>query len=195
MKMKIELRTESMNISGYVNVTGKCSKPLNTPHGRCIEVVEERAFAESLGRNGDVYVSVDHDSTHAFASTKSGTLELHEDAIGLHASVTITDKTIIELARKGKIKGWSFGMTNVVDEMEQRAGKLPIRHIKSLDLDHITLVVNKVPCYAATSIECRADGDFSMEYRSLGETPEIIPKYDYSQYEERVRRLASSMRL
>ena len=85
-------------------------------------------------------------------------------------------------------------MTNVVDEMEQRAGKLPIRHIKSLDLDHITLVVNQTPAYSATSVECRADGEFSMEYRSFGETPDIVNKPDFSQYEQRIRDLVSNRR-
>ena len=190
--MKIELRTDSLNITGYVNVTGKFSKPVATPHGKCIEVIEERAFAESLSRNGDICVTVDHDSSHIYASTSAGTLQLREDAVGLHADVTITDENLIEIAKKGKIKGWSFGMYNVVDELEQRADNLPIRHVKSLDLDHITLVVNQTPAYSATSVECRADGEFSMEYRSLGETPDIVNKPDFSQYEQRIRDLVSN---
>ena len=192
--MKIEVRADSVNITGYVNVTGKRSKPVVTPHGKCIEVIEERAFADSLSKRGDVYVNVDHDSGHAYASTSAGTLELKEDAIGLHADVLITDETVIELARKGKIKGWSFGMMNVVDEMEQRAeDELPVRHVKSLDLDHITLVVNKTPCYAATSVECRAEGDTSIEYRSLEDLPELhisnANKPNYTEYEERIKKL------
>ena len=192
--MKIELRTDSLNITGYVNVTGKFSKPVATPHGKCIEVIEERAFAESLSRNGDICVTVDHDNSKIYASTSAGTLQLREDAVGLHADVTITDENLIEIAKKGKIKGWSFGMYNVVDELEQRADNLPIRHVKSLDLDHITLVVNQTPAYSATSVECRADGEFSMEYRSLGETPDIVNKPDFSQYEQRIRDLVSNRR-
>lgn len=192
--MKIEVRADSVNITGYVNVTGKRSKPVVTPHGKCIEVIEERAFADALSKGGDVYVSVDHDSGHAYASTSAGTLNLKEDAIGLHADVLITDETVIELARKGKIKGWSFGMMNVVDEMEKRAeGELPVRHVKGLELDHITLVVNKTPCYAATSVECRAEGDTSIEYRSLEDLPELhisnANKPDYTEYEERIKKL------
>ncbi len=78
--MKIEVRADSVNITDYVNVTGKRSKPVVTPHGKCIEVIEERAFADSLSKRGDVYVSVDHDSGHAYASTSAGTLELKEEA-------------------------------------------------------------------------------------------------------------------
>ncbi len=192
--MKIEVRANGIHISGYVNVTGKKSHPVITPHGKCIEVIEERAFEKALARNGDVKVSVDHEEGYAYASTRDGTAKLYEDAIGLHADILISDSLVIEMAKKGKIKGWSFGMYNVVDEMEQRAeGELPIRHVKELDIDHITLVVNKTPCYAATSVECRADETVDIEQRSLDIEPELHisdeHKHDYTTYEERIEKL------
>jgi HK97 family phage prohead protease len=172
--MKIEIRADNTaQITGYVNTVERKSRPVITPHGKCIEVVQERAFEKAIEVSGNVNVTVDHDNTHIYASTDSKTLELYEDGIGLHASVIITDKSVIELAKTGKIKGWSFGMYNVVDELEQRAGELPIRHIKSLHLDHITLVVNKTPCYSATSVELRADEDVDIEVRSIQSTVEL----------------------
>ena len=100
-----------------------------------------------------------------YASTDEGTLKLYEDNIGLHADVLITDETLIELAKKGKIRGWSFGMYNVQDELEQRADQLPLRRIKALDLEHLTLVVKKTPVYSATSVEIRADAEVEIETR------------------------------
>lgn len=195
--MKIEVRADGAKISGYVNVTGKKSRPIVKPDGtRCVEEVEERAFEDAISRAGDVTVTVDHDKTHVYASTSDNTLTLKEDAIGLHADVLIKDSTIIGLAKEGKIRGWSFGMYNVVDEMEQRADELPIRHIKKLDLDHITLVVNKRPCYAATSVELRADeADDVMEYRASDDNVEIIVEtqkkpIDYSEYEKRIKKVS-----
>ena len=136
--MKIEVRSDGLHISGYVNVTGKLSKPVITPRGKVLETIEERAFGEAIARSGDITVELDHDAGRAYARTSDGTLELHEDSIGLHANVIITDSVLIELARKGKLRGWSFGMYNVVDEMEQRAdSELPIRHVKSLMLEHV----------------------------------------------------------
>lgn len=190
--INIEERADGLHISGYVNATGKPSRPIITPHGKVIEVIEERAFEETLKNGGDVYVSVDHDSGHAYASTSDSTVTLYEDTIGLHADVLVTDATLIDLAKKGKIKGWSFGMYNVVDELEQRADDLPIRHIKSLTLDHITLVVNKQPCYAATSVEVRADNDVYVETRTLSDESQvniIIEKPDLSAYRERIANL------
>ena len=116
--MKIEIRADNeMHISGYVNVTGKKSRPVITPHGKCVEVIEERAFEKALEKSGDITVSIDHNSRYAYASTRDGTLNLYEDAIGLHADVLITDTTVIEMAKKGKIKGWSFSMYTGIKSM------------------------------------------------------------------------------
>lgn len=190
--MKIEVRADGAHISGYVNVTGKISRPIPSPNGQFVETVDERAFANAIAKSGNITVTVDHDSTHVYAETNDGTLQLEEDAIGLKATVLIKDQTIIEAAKKGKIRGWSFGMYNVVDEMEQRADQLPLRHIKDMYLDHITLVKDKFPCYAATSVECRTDGEVSVECRALDTGVEIEvekQKIDYAEYKERIQKL------
>ena len=48
--MKIEIRADGAHISGYVNVTGKRSRPVITPHGKVIEEIEPRAFEQAIGR-------------------------------------------------------------------------------------------------------------------------------------------------
>ncbi len=193
--MKIEIRADGAHISGYVNVVERKSRPVITPHGKVIEEIEPRAFEKAIERAGNITVTVDHDNSHVYASTDDGTLNLYEDNIGLHADVLIRDETIIELARKGKVKGWSFGMYNVQDEMEQRGEDLPLRRIKSLDLDHITLVVKKTPCYSATSIEVRADAEVDIETRTSEQTPQITeieqkapdtPFFDNSAFRRRI---------
>ncbi len=42
--MRIEERADGLHINGYVNVTGKRSRPVITPRGKVIETIEERAF-------------------------------------------------------------------------------------------------------------------------------------------------------
>ncbi len=192
--MKIEVRADGLHISGYVNVTGKLSRPVITPRGKVLETIEERAFAEAIKKSGDVSVQLDHDAGHAYARTSDSTLVLREDAIGLHADVLITDETVIEMARKGKLRGWSFGMYNVQDELEDRGtDELPIRHVKGLLLDHVSLIKDKVPCYAATSVECRAGEEIDIEQRGIDIEPELIieNKPDYSEYEKRISELCS----
>ena len=120
--MQLEFRADGAHISGYVNVTEKKSRPVMTPHGRVVEEIEPRAFEDAIHRAGNITLTVDHDSGHVYAETQNGTLKLYEDAIGLHADVLITDPDLIQIARMGKIRGWSFGMCNVQDKLEQRAG-------------------------------------------------------------------------
>ena len=198
--MNIEIRADGARISGYVNTTEKKSRPIITPHGKVIEEIEPRAFESAIARAGNITLTVDHDASHVYAETRKGTLQLYEDDIGLHADVLITDADIVDLAKKGKIRGWSFGMYNVVDELEPRADDLPIRHVKALDLDHVTLVVNKKPAYAATSVEVRAGEDTIVETRERAEDPHITepapaaepqkgPSYDNSPYQQRVRKV------
>lgn len=190
--MKIEVRADGLHISGYVNVTGKLSRPVITPRGKVLETIEERAFEEAIKKSGEVTVQLDHDAGHVYARTSDSTLSLREDAIGLHADVLITDELVIEMARKGKLRGWSFGMYNVQDEMESRgADELPIRHVKGFILDHVSLIKDKVPCYAATSVECRADDMIDMEQRAIDIEPELVieNKPDFSEYESRIKAL------
>lgn len=187
--MNVEIRADGAHISGYVNVTEKKSRPVITPRGKVIEEIEPRAFEQAIGRAGNITVTVDHDNSHVYASTDEGTLSLYEDDIGLHADVLITDKTLIDLAKSGKIKGWSFGMYNVQDEMESRADDLPLRRIKSLDLDHLTLVVKKTPFYSATSVEIRAGTEIDIETRARTDSPVIedkTPSYDNTAYRRRL---------
>lgn len=197
--MNIEIRADGAHITGYVNVTEKKSRPVITPHGKVVEEIEPRAFEEAINRAGNITVTVDHDNTHVYASTEEGTLKLYEDNIGLHADVLITDETLIDLAKKGKIKGWSFGMYNVKDSVESRAeGELPLRKISALDIDHVTLVVNKTPCYSATSVEVRADAEVDIETRTIEQSPRITevepkkqdaPFFDNSAFRSRVESL------
>lgn len=187
--MRIEIRADGAHISGYVNATEKKSRPVVTPHGRVVEEIEPRAFAAALERASDVALTVDH-TDKVYASTKAGTMELHEDEIGLHANASVTDPELVEAARAGKIRGWSFGMYNVRDEIEPRTEGLPLRRIKALDLDHVTLVVSKFPVYSATSVEVRAGGEVDVETRATFYNAQIVdttPRFDNSAYRNRAQ--------
>lgn len=193
--MQIEIRADGVHISGYVNATEKKSRPVITPHGKVIEEIEPRAFQSALDKAENILLTKDHDPDYPLAETRAGTLKLYEDSIGLHADAFITDPQTMEEAKKGKIRGWSFGMYNVKDELEQRAEQLPLRKVKSFDMDHITLVVKKVPAYCATSIEVRADAEIEMELRNREDTPKVteagpfrlgLPAYNNSAFRARV---------
>ena len=193
--MKVELRADGkLQISGYVNVTGKMSRPVITGKGRrVIEVIEERAFQNALSRASNVQMTKDHNSNYVLAETRADTLKLYEDNIGLRAEAVIDDEKTIEEAKAGKLKGWSFGMRNIDDSIEERAEQLPLRKVKGFDLDHVTLVVHKTPVYAATSIELRADDvQEELETRAFDDDVKFIdnkPKFDNTEFKERLEKL------
>lgn len=194
--MKAELRADGLHISGYVNVPGRISRPVMTSRGKMVEVIEQGAFQRAIDAAADgVKMLLDHNHFRMLAATGDGSLEVHEDEIGLRAEALVTDPEVIEGARAGKLRGWSFNMRNVKDEVEERAGELPLRHVKSFDMDEITLVMNKVPVYSATSVEIRAEEAEDVEERASTEEIELIlppekpdPNAEYKNRLKKIRR-------
>ena len=187
--MRVEVRADGVHISGYVNVPGRASRPVITPHGRVIETIEQGAFKNALAKAGDeLRMLMDHNSARQLASIADGTLTAREDAIGLYAEATVSDPEVVEAAKKHELRGWSFNMRNVQDELEQRAEGLPLRKVKSFDMSEISLILHAVPCYSATSVEVRADGtDADTELRALGDTEFIIPEEKQQSKKEKIR--------
>ena len=198
--MRAELRADGLHISGYVNVPGRESRPVMTPHGRVIEIIEQRAFQKAIERADNIRMLLDHDPARILASTQDNTLTVREDAVGLRAESVVTDPEVIDGARAGKLRGWSFNIRNPKDTLEQRAEGLPIRHITDLDMDEVTLVMNKVPVYSSTSIEVRADTDEEVEYRA--DFPDEIDFTDLTEhhadpkpeYQEENRKIIASLK-
>lgn len=187
--MRVEVRADGVHISGYVNVPGRASRPVITPRGKVIETIEQGAFKNALAKIGDeLRMLMDHNSARQLASVADGTLTAREDAIGLYAEATVTDPEVVEAAKKHELRGWSFNMRNVEDELEQRAEGLPLRKVKSFDMSEISLILHAVPCYSATSVEVRADGtDADTELRALGDTEFIIPEEKQQSEKDKIR--------
>ncbi len=192
--MKAEIRADGLHISGYVNVPGRESRPVITPRGKVIEVIEQRAFQRALQKVDNVDLMVDHE--RKIASTKEGNLKVWEDEIGLRAEAVVTDEEVIQGAKAGKLKGWSFNMLKVVDEIEERAGKLPLRRVKDFLMTEITLALKKIPIYSATSIEIRAEEEEEVEVRAFecevkikDLTENKKQNIDYTEYQNKINKL------
>lgn len=187
--MRVEVRADGVHISGYVNVPGRASRPVITPHGRVIETIEQGAFKSALTKAGnELRMLMDHNSARQLASVADGTLTAREDAIGLYAEATVTDPEVVQAAKKHELRGWSFNMRNVQDELEQRAEGLPLRKVKAFDMSEISLILHAVPCYSATSVEVRADGtDADTELRALGDTEFIILEEKQQSEKEKIK--------
>lgn len=165
--MKAEIRADGLHISGYVNVTGRQSRPIFTKRGKVIEIIERRAFQKAIDRAANVQLLLDHRNDRVLASVKDKTLAVKEDEIGLRAEAVVTDPETIAAAKAGRLKGWSFNMLHPVDELEERADQLPIRRVKDFDMTEITLALDRIPAYSSTSIELRADEEVETEERAM----------------------------
>ena len=168
--MNIEIRNDSVVITGYVNAVERWSKPLKANlrgiAQRFIEKIKAGTFKTALKRNDNVKVLLNHDSERELANTKDGTAILEEDNIGLRAEVTITDPEVVEKARNNKLVGWSFGFRSNSDEVAQEA-TIATRTVTDMDLLEVSILDDtRSPAYYGTSIETRCEGEIEIEIRT-----------------------------
>ena len=157
--MNIRVTNDSVHIDGYVNAVERLSKPLTDRLGTFVERVKAGAFKRALERTDDVRILLNHDWQRDLGGTKDGNLELYEDAIGLHARATITDKEVVRQAKNGELVGWSFGFTDRDVEQGEENG-LTVRNVKDLNLYEVSLINrSKVPAYDGTLVAVRSADD------------------------------------
>lgn len=191
--MTQEIREQSVTIDGYVNAVARDSRPIRDRRGeQFIEQIVPGAFERAISRADEIKILLNHDYSRELGSTKTN-LQLFEDNIGLRAIAEITDAEVIEKAKKGELRGWSFGFIERAAKEEDTDSGLKRRFVEDMDLKEVSIIDNrKIPCYASTSIEMRADGNEVLEVRTL-ETKVISSeqkeKVDYSKYEATIRRL------
>ena len=187
--MQVEIREDSVFISGYVNVVERLSKPIReTLHGKVrtfLERIKAGVFRSALKKNSNVLVLLNHDTTRVLASTENGNAILEEDNIGLRAEITITDKYVVEKAREGKLSGWSLGFIANDDEITSE-GDNEIRTVTDIDLLEVSILDDtKAPAYYGTSIEAREGGARMVEVRAEnfteGEQIETAPTQEGEQ--------------
>ena len=167
--MNIEVRNDSVFISGYVNAVERWSKPirgnLRGMAQRFIEKIKAGVFKTALQRNKGVEVRLNHNPDRVLANTDNGTAVLEEDNIGLRAEVTITDPEVVEKARNHKLVGWSFGFYSNSDEVAQDA-TMATRTVTDMDLVEVSILDDtRSPAYYGQSIETRSEDGSMLEIR------------------------------
>lgn len=154
--MKMEIRSDdTIRLTGYVNVTGRDSRPIQSARGPFIEQVTPGTFKKALSANPNIEMRFNHG--RKLCDQQSGLL-LREDDIGLYADATFTDAEVAEKGRNHELRGWSFGFSVNRDHWDDE-GK---RYLDDINLREIS-ILDKTPAYIATSVEMR-DGEL-CEYR------------------------------
>lgn len=168
--MNIRIKENAVEIDGYVNAVERLSKPLKDRLGEFVERIKVGAFKRALDRADDVRILLNHQWDRDLGGIKDGNLELHEDAIGLHARATITDPEVIEQAKRGELRGWSFGFTDRDVEKGEENG-LTVRNVKDLDLYEVSLINRqRVPAYDGTLVAVRAADETLYNLGDVTET-------------------------
>ena len=195
--MRIEIRSNSVVIEGYVNAVGRDSRVMKDRKTgkRFVEQIRPGVFKRALEQN-EVQLLLNHDETRNLGSTETN-LTLYEDSIGLKARAEITDAEVIEKAKNKKLRGWSFGFYEM-DASEEDAGNgLERRFVEEMELKEVSIIdERKIPCYEGTSLEMRAEGKEIVK----SEVVEVRAAYvdcssqknepvDYTKYKNRIKEL------
>lgn len=169
-KKKVEIRSvgeipvagEGRTISGYAVVFGVESRVLWDWDGEFVEIIERGAIDEALINSSDVKALFNHDRDALLARSTNGegTLKLTLDDHGLRfefeAPETTAGNDVLELVRRGDLKGCSFAFTAEAENIEySKNGAERLRRVKKLSgLYDVSVVVD--PAYTQTSVDARS---------------------------------------
>lgn len=164
-EMKVETREgQAPQITGYAAVFDKPSEVM----GFFREKIKPGAFTKTI-QGGDVRALWNHDTASPLGRTKNGTLELKEDAMGLHIAITPPDtqwgRDAMESIRRGDVDQMSFGFVCTRDNWIKDAAGFPLREVLEVDLWEVSPVT--FPAYPDTSCAMR-----SMKEAGLDDPPQ-----------------------
>lgn len=172
--MRIEIRSDSVVLQGYVCVASRESRQLSSPKGPFVEEILPKTFERALNRGTNVDLLFNHNHSRKLGSTQTGELSLIEDQIGLRATAKITDEEVRNKAESGELRGWSFGFQALKDNWKQLENGIQKRSVEDLNLFEVS-ILDKTPAYIATSIEKRGENESILtEARMEEDSPEII---------------------
>ena len=191
--MKIEIRSNSIVLDGYVNAVERNSRVLLTPlKEKFVETIKSGAFKRALENADDVKLLFNHLTKRCLGSIKQGNLELFEDSIGLRAICTIYDDEIIEKAKNGELRGWSFGFVSLKDSWQKGDGDIQYRSVEELEIAEVS-ILDKTPAYIATTIETRNDQDVFIEHRNRDTESRCNQRIDYAKYETIIKKFGGNI--
>jgi HK97 family phage prohead protease len=151
VRMVVE-EADKRKIVGHAAVFNQLSLPLQFG---IREKILPGAFKESIEED-DIRALWNHDEKWVLGRTKSGTLRLKEDDVGLYIEIDPPDtnyaKDFIELIKRGDVDQMSFGFT-VIDEDYEKNNNQTIRILKKVRLFDVSPVT--FPAYPQTDVKVR----------------------------------------
>lgn len=148
----LELRSEGdgNTVVGYAAVWDSPSEPMPFT-----EFVKRGAFSKTLNDGADVRLLIDHEGI-PLARTKSGTLRLSEDNIGLRIESDLDPLNpdaarVISAMRRGDMTQMSFAFRTIKDWWNNDRSVRELREVQLFDVSIVTF-----PAYEETVAELRS---------------------------------------
>ena len=140
------------------------------------EEVSKGAFDKTLADGHNIYAMYNHNADMILGSTRSGSLKLNVDNIGLHFELRINPNIsyasdIAELVKSGDLEGCSFGFWVTDDEWTYTEDKIDLRIIKELELIEVT--ITPFPAYLDSEASCRSFEQHNKEVEKAKELRDL----------------------
>ena len=164
-----ELRADGdgSTLVGYAAMFDSPSEDL----GGFTERIAPGAFKRTLGMDADVRLLFDHEGL-PLARSKSGTLELEEDELGLKVEAALDPnspmaRSVISAVQRGDIDQMSFAFRTVTDSWNAERSLRTLEEVQLFDVSVVTY-----PAYEATMATIRS--------RQLSEEEVVVPPKVFS---------------
>jgi len=152
----LEIRVEQgkpTRLIGYAAKFGVRSQPI---YGAFREVIAKGAFGKNLP-GADIRFLVGHDTRAILGRTKSGTMKVTEDDIGLRFDLTLPETTLakdtIEQINRRDLDAMSFGFKKVEDAWGEDEEGFDLRTLKEVKVFELSLTA--FPAYDETEVALR----------------------------------------
>jgi uncharacterized protein len=159
-----ELENGKYLLEGYVAKFGVRSKFMGF-----FEEIQRGAFDRTLSDGHNIFSMYSHDKSKILGSTKSGSLKLEIDNIGLRFALEIDPeisyaKDTYLLVKNRDVEGCSFGFICKEDEWKLGEDDAEVRLLKDVDL--IECTITAFPAYSQTEVSCRSYDEFKEEQKN-----------------------------
>lgn len=157
------MEDNSMVIEGYITKFNTKSQFMGF-----FEQVSPNAFDKTLSDGHNIYAMYNHNDDKILGSTKTGSLVLEVDNIGLKFILTINPnisyaKDVYELVKNGEVDGCSFGFCCCCDDWCTQSDNTDMRTLMEIELFEVT--ITPFPAYMDSEACTRSHKDY-MEKRN-----------------------------
>lgn len=160
-----ELEDKSMIVEGYITKFNTISQFMGF-----YETVDQHAFDTTLSDRHNIWGLYNHDFDKILGSTKTGSLVLEVDNIGLKFTLTLNpsisySNDVYQLVKTGEVEGCSFGFCTNEDSWSIQDDNSDLRTL--LDVTLVEVTITPIPAYLDSEANTRSFKNHKTEVEDL----------------------------